>query len=409
VFIGLLILLESSIALVNLVTLGRRFLWTQAVAWTDFTAYWTAWWMVLHGRGAALYDRAAQESAQRALLPGVDLGGAICVFLYPPHAAIVGLPLGVIADHFGEPVAFAVWTGVNVVLLARVIWLCRDELGARGASAWLVAAWVLAFFPVVRDLSLGQVSLVLAWAALGLVRAVRDGREGAAAGWLTVFTIKPQLLPALVIWLISRRRYRVLALAGGLGVVLVIASAIVLGPGIWLDYVRRVPGLESYFAAPLEMPNVRAALLRALPLRPHAAELGAYAAWLVSLAALAWASLRHRLIDSQSFALSLMVGLVFDPHLFHQDLVIAIVPLTLHVAASRERGEPWRGLATLALAWPLVYLLGRLADLTATPAAPFRTPIDPVLVMSVAVVAAMAASSRRAAGPVGDPTARRLD
>lgn len=263
----------------------------------------------------------------RAALPaaGLDIGGAICVFLYPPHAAIIGLPLGIIADHFGEPVAFAVWTVVNVVLLARVMWLCRNELGARGVSAWLVAAWLLAFFPVVRDLSLGQVSLLLAWAALGLVRAVRDGREGKAAGWLMVFTIKPQLLPALVIWLIGRRRYRALAFAGGLGMVLVIASAIVLGPWIWLDYARRVPGLESYYAAPLEMPNVRAALLRALPRAPHAAEFGAYAAWLASLAALAWALVRgprgrpsdpsqsSRLIDSQSFALSLMVGLVFDP------------------------------------------------------------------------------------------------
>lgn len=34
---------------------------SDGVVATDFTVYWTGWWLILHGRAASLYDAAAQR------------------------------------------------------------------------------------------------------------------------------------------------------------------------------------------------------------------------------------------------------------------------------------------------------------------------------------------------------------
>src|SRR5258708_30944494 len=102
-----LIALNLLVALRNLFSFLSRLQTPHAIASTDFTSYCTGWWMILHGRAAELYDAAAQESAQRIVMGGLSFDGGLLAFLYPPHVALAGLPLGRLSARFGEPGAYA--------------------------------------------------------------------------------------------------------------------------------------------------------------------------------------------------------------------------------------------------------------------------------------------------------------
>src|SRR4051794_11794292 len=84
--------------------LARVLLDPHAILQTDFTAFQTGWWLILNGRGGALYDVAAQQEAQLVLTGGAQFPSGLLAFLHPPHAALAGVPLGLLAAWLGEPV-----------------------------------------------------------------------------------------------------------------------------------------------------------------------------------------------------------------------------------------------------------------------------------------------------------------
>lgn len=402
-----------AVILQNAVTFVGRLRWPHAVASTDFSSYVTGWWMVLHGQARVLYDQAAQTAAQRIVMGGFPFDDGLMAFLYPPPVALAGLPLGVIADRLGEPAAYAVWTAANFAFALRLAWLAGEELHAHGRARLLIGVWVFAFFPVLSNITLGQLSLPLAVAAFELHRAVRGRRPTAAALWLAALSIKPQLLPPVAIWLAVRGEWPTLRRAAAAGAVLAAAATIALGPHVWVDYLRNVHRLERFFAPglPVNMVNLRALLLRVAPAAEPAIDRAAYALWAVSLGALAWALWRRRRRDDpagrESYALAIAVALLGNPHVFNQEVVLAVVPFALHLAALRDAGRRWRPFAAFVLAWPPAYAVARLLDLTATARSPFRTPVDPVLLGLLALGVVLARTSSPSAGSPTDPVLGR--
>ncbi|MFL5306511.1 MAG: glycosyltransferase family 87 protein [Polyangia bacterium] len=404
-----------AVVLGNAVTFAGRLHWPHAVASTDFSSYVTGWWMILHGQARLLYDQAAQTAAQRVVMGGAPFDDGLMAFLYPPYVAVGGLPLGMVADSFGEPAAYTIWTLANLAFAARLAWLSVDELRAEGRARLLVWLWVFAFFPVLSNLVLGQLSLPLAVAAFELFRAVRAGRATRAALCLAVLAIKPQLLPAVVLWLIARRAWPALRRGAAAGAVLAVVPLVALGPHVWGDYFRHVHTLERFFAPglPLNMVNVRGLLLRVAPAAEPRIDLIAYALWALSLAFLAFVLARRRRDRNDSsdpegretYALTIAVALLGNPHLFNQEVTLAVVPFALHLAWLRARGLPWRGFARFVLAWPPLYVVARWCRLTATADAPVRTPVDPVLVGLVLLLLGMLQTIRargQSTPPSGD-------
>jgi len=105
-------------------------------------------------------------------------------FTYPPFAAVVMVPLGLLPAWL----AAALWTGASVGALAAVVLLVRRELD-RPAPGWLVAlvtGGALALEPVWQNLTFGQANVFLMLAVL--VDLVRPERRwsgvlvGTAAG-----------------------------------------------------------------------------------------------------------------------------------------------------------------------------------------------------------------------------------
>src|SRR5262249_22315727 len=152
---------------------------------------------------------------------------------------------------------------------------------------WLLALSVAGFYPMFGAIKNGQPSVLLALAVLAVYRADKAARYWAAGAWLAVLTIKPQLVPMVVIYLAARRSWKSLAAGAAVGGVAVVVAAAALGPAIWIEYARHVHYLEQFWGSgtPDYMLNLRGALTRLFGLGAHETiESLAFVLWLVGMA-----------------------------------------------------------------------------------------------------------------------------
>lgn len=371
----------------------RTVLSPTGVVATDFSVFATGWWMILHGQGSALYDANSQAAAQTVVMRGMHFEGGLLAFLNPPHAAVAGLPFGWVVERVGVGMAFVLSIAINIGLLFVLDRGLKQTLGIRGAARPLMTAGLLAFYPVFEVIKLGQVSLLLAVAILGLYRGVNASRHVVAGGWLLVLSIKPQLLLPIAVFLICRGCYRVLVWSAMLALVAVVITSIVLGPSIWLEYVRHIGQLEQFFGTGTAdyMLNVRGALLRLAPgVSPHAIRIAAFALTLAASGCLAtffWLGQVHKDEDGRlAYALAVAVALLFSPHLFAQDTVIWAVPLSF-VVCSAFGAAPRRLSATVfILLAPIMFTLAHFTGST-TAASQSRLSFDlPFAILAIATV-----------------------
>jgi hypothetical protein len=163
----------------------------------------------LYGQDAGFYRTCALSVAE----------GRNDCSLYPPLAGLLARPL-----TWVTPTAAA----VIMTLVGATILLAGVALETRGrmlGDRVLVAVAALGFAPVVYELSLGQITLLIAAALYLVVRHADAFRNGLPMGIVLAVAPKPMLLPLLVWMLVWRPRALVTALLGalmltGVGVVL---------------------------------------------------------------------------------------------------------------------------------------------------------------------------------------------
>jgi len=365
----------AGLAIGYVVVLVRNRATPDILAATDFTVFWSAWHMVLHGGAPLLYDEASQRATQKLLLGGGYFEGGLMAFLNPPHFALATAPFGWLAEHGGEPLAFLAWTACNLALLALLVRALLKEWGAdtRQHRAMIVVS-VIAFYPVFVTVKNGQISLALALAVLGVYRAAKAARPWAAGAWLTVLTIKPQLVPMVVIYLVAQRSWHVLGAAAVVGAGVFAATTLALGPGVWIEYLRHVHYLEQFWGSgtPDYMLNARGELTRLFGVAQSAAiDTVSYGIWLAAMALAVIAMWRRRGGEERDtrpeYAYLMALGLVANPHLFSHDTVIWTVPLVLCAAAMRDAGRDWVRFARFALAWPAIFAVAGRLDIRSGP------------------------------------------
>jgi hypothetical protein len=331
---------------------------------SDFTVFWTGWTLILQGQASALYDEAAQRATQELLMYGMHFEGGLMAFLNPPHAALVSTPVGWLANRMGEHAAFVVWTMGNLVLLGVLVRsLMREWSDDARAQRWMLGIAIVGFYPVFCAVRQGQTSILLALAVLGVYRAANAGHDWRGSAWLLVLTIKPQMVPMVVVFLAVRGCWRMLACAGAMLTAAVLITGLALGPAIWLDYLQHVHTLERFWGSgtPDYMVNVRGALTRMFGLGAHVwIDPACYAVWLGGMFLVGVTLLRRRTGQARdarpAYALAIAAALLTSPHLFIHDAIVWTIPLVLYTAARRDAAGDWRPFAYFALAWPLVFL-----------------------------------------------------
>ena len=213
----------------------------------DFYSRWVGA-RVLFLRGENPYSDAVTREIQigmygRLARPDEDQ----VAFAYPLYTAFAVAPL--VALPYAQ--AQALWmtlliftaTG-GVLILARL-----DRIALKPSMFVALLLGALMYYPSVRGIFLGQFALVSFFCCVLALAAIQTSRDGFAGILLALATVKPQpvvfLAPALVLWAVCQRRWRIVGGAVGAWLALVVL-ALALAPTWILDFVRAIHKYAEY-------------------------------------------------------------------------------------------------------------------------------------------------------------------
>lgn len=349
-FVGLLL------ALLALAWLGQVFVTFRAGELVDGTwiyAFDDLWGYDFEAYAAAASRLASDGSLyQAATLEGPFRPGPHGLYMYSPTLGVALLPVA------GLPVvdSSVIWYVAHVVALlaAMALMPVRPLIRVLG---FVAAAFS---FAVVRDLALGNVSVLL---LLPMAAAWRwlDRPLGSIAQAVAI-SIRPTL-GILVAWQLLRRRWRAVAWTLGAGLVLIAASLPFVGLDGYRDYatvLRNISGVTGV----LHNHDLGSTAL-ALGASESVAGLVLLAGYAVAIGAVVLALRRDREVG---FMVALGASLLLSPLLWDHYLAMLILP----AAFLAERGRPW-ALALPLLSWlpadlmPFVALLAMLLPFVARP------------------------------------------
>jgi alpha-1,2-mannosyltransferase len=183
-----------------------------------------------HG-GKFPLDLAVYREAGRVVLHGgdpyaADFGRHLRVplpFTYPPFAALVSVPLGVLS----EPVAIVAWTTLSLSLLVAMVWLVMGRSLRQPILLGLIAGALAWTVPLNETISFGQVNLVLAMACL--LDCTRTSRHrGVLVGVATAIKLTPGLFIAY--FALTRQWAAAARAAVTASVCALLAAAVLPGP-----------------------------------------------------------------------------------------------------------------------------------------------------------------------------------
>jgi len=373
---------------------------TRGQFWqADFSAYYAGWSIVRDGHGAHLYDLDLQARYQENILNEGRFEGGVLPYLNPPYATLPFVSLALLS----RSAAFWLWSLGQLLLL---VWLLRvlSRLAQNWSprERWLLFSGMLAFPPLFITCMLGTFSLLILVCVLHYVCALRRGHEGRAGLWLVLGTIKPQLmaLPGLVV--VGGRRWRALAsvlLAGG---VLVLVSGLLLGWASWIGFFQALQTVNTLFGeigiVPTVMYNLKGTLALILGNEQgvliNRISMGAMVA--ASLATLAvwrgaWPAEDDPRFDLR-MSLTLLLGLLFLPHLNPHDGLLLVLPALLFYRYLRQRNLPRGPYTAFVLSWPLLFLF---SEFTVGGSLGIRGPVVAMGVLLIWIGKAMIDEARR--------------
>jgi hypothetical protein len=282
----------------------------------DFIAYYTAAKLVVGGQGKELYDLSAQATTQ---IPLVGPGHGLLAFVNPPFLALILSPLG----YLPYTVAYTAWIAIMLLAIVAGIWLLVAAAGFRGINAWLVGAVAITSVSVIVTLIQGQ-STALVLLGLGLAYwAWRKEKMTLVGVALALTLFKPHLVLLIPGLLVVRKEWRALLAFMITAAVLVGVSALVLGGGVWLDYLRLVgpqaAGTAQHWASGTETQFGLIGILTTIGLSQA---WGLVVCAIVGLGVLAKIATRPGQL-ALDFALVVVASFVIAPHAnFHDTLVL---------------------------------------------------------------------------------------
>ena len=335
---------------------SQRLLWFHQ----DFPALYTAAHMVAHGSGSLLYDRAA-VGAEELRLAGHPVGATgMLAYFNPAFFAALLAPI----SSIGMDDAYQVWMLLGFVLLGAdvvLLWRIGPHLSPRERA--LVTLAFLTLYPVSYGLQAGQFSLLLmtSWGAAYLLW--RSGRDEGAGLALSPLLIKPELLVPVALFVIWKRRWRVLKTLLPVATILIVVSVIVTGvpaalaypqyllhSGRWSDSGVATSGMFNWSGIvamwwdPAKSPQALVAVAVLIVL---------------TLAAVAYVARErrggHALRPELQWLLLTIATILVDPHLYLQDSVLIVPAAVAVIDGARPKQRPWVFAAAL-LGWTLLAL-----------------------------------------------------
>jgi hypothetical protein len=255
--------------------------------------------------------------------------------------------------------AFGIFTMLSLLLLAWAAWRLAWGRAATRAVATLL---VLSAWPTVMGAIRGQSTLAVA-GLLGLsVVAARSGRAQRSGALLGLSALKPTLGPLWLARMALDRSWAALVVAAGVGVALVLISALVVAPQAVLDYPSYLLGTAGDPNAlgihVEQMVNWRGAALRLGAGSSPLAAVGVTLTLLLLVAAWWWGRSSDRATPLAAAAAFVATPLAI-PHANQHEVILASLGVLMLVAALPElRGR----LAVAAIGSQVVLWIGPVLD-----------------------------------------------
>lgn len=215
----------------------------------DFLARWTGahYWVV---EGVNPYATEVSLAAQRMIYgrpANPEAGEDVAHFVYPLPAMIFFAPFGLMA----YPLARALWMTVLEISLPLLAFLSIF------VARWKPSRWMLGFFILfaifwyhgLRAIIVGQFAIIEAVLLVGALLAIQRDADALAGVLLGLSIAKPQmaylLVPYILIWSISVRRWRIVTWTAGTLAVL-IGGSILIMPDWPLRWLQQLLDYPSY-------------------------------------------------------------------------------------------------------------------------------------------------------------------
>jgi Glycosyltransferase family 87 len=327
----------------------------------DFTSFYTGYYIVRIGQGSNLYDAALQAHYQEKFMQGIIFTGGVLLFPNPPYVALLFSPLSILPLN----VAFYFWSATQIILLIwamSIIYRLFPDWSKQERIILITA--ILAFWPVINNLLLGQFSILLLIGVLQIYLGMKDSKPVQAGLGLLLLAIKPQSLLVPGMMTLNKRYWRAAATAAIGGVALFLITSAFLGFKPWIQYIQSVRALSSFFGVYGVTPSTEFTLRGIL-----ANILGnTYGSLInnISIIALGAALIMVWLLWLQDvppgtakfnlyFAFTITLSVFFSMHLNPHDALILVLPAALFYDYMRQNNYPRRAYTILALISPMIF------------------------------------------------------
>lgn len=262
------------------------------------------------------------------------------LFPYPPVFLLLVLPFAKL------PVAWSLLLS-QLAQFAALAWALRKLAPGKSYLLFLAAAFLC---PAASTNVLAGSNAVLVTALIVGGLAILDSRPLLAGALLGVVVFKPQFFPLLPLALLAANDRRALLGMVACATVLVIASALLFGPQLWLDWInvylhpQQVDGVNGTEWGHRwdESVSTCMALLGA----PAGLATAAQALTAAVAAAVVWLAFRRR--HAQRLAILLCATLLASPHVSNYDLLLLALAAVLYIRTLPASSRP------LALVLPLL-------------------------------------------------------
>src|SRR5688572_3737017 len=225
-----------------------------ATGYGDFIIFYTGAQIINDGKSKELFKIETQNAYQAKFnVPQLEWP---LPFNHAPYELFLFLPLA----HLSYPLAHAIWSGVNLIFLVIMLrWLLAY---VHSPHSFFIAASVLAWFPAMETLRLGQDSILSTALLLAVFVALKRKRDGLAGFLLALGLYKPQLVLPMAGAFVVARRWYTLSVFGVTGVILAAVSLGLVGWNGIFDFLSILRSMHhySYIIYPANMPNIRGLL-----------------------------------------------------------------------------------------------------------------------------------------------------
>jgi hypothetical protein len=299
-----------------------------ASGYGDFIIFYTGAEILRAGMGESLYDYGLQKAFQDRFVVPIRVGPL--PFNHPPFELLIFLPL----SYLSYPIAYLVWTAINIILLLAMFWLLTPFIDKE--NRFLLGFMLASFYPIFITIVHGQDSILVTFLLVATFVALKYRRHTLAGILLGLGLFKPQLVLPMAAILTYKRDWKAVM---GFFFVSIVLAIVTLGMVGWQG-IKRFLWLVSqinqqhYTIAPANMANVRGFFESMVA--GYSPKLSSMTIALISLGLVIWLLLKWRgpfQPDQPSFnlqfSLTILTTLMTSYHLYVHDLTLLIIPAFL--------------------------------------------------------------------------------